>query len=71
MIMVTLSFPNGRTREVLLAGVPREGETIRLANGVEAPSLIVEHVLWNEGSDRGEEPTVLVVVRQRDEKPGR
>lgn len=67
MIRVELSFANGQRQEVLLAGVPRAGESIRLSNGAQTPSLIVEHVLWMEGSGNSPEPSVIVVVRPRSD----
>jgi hypothetical protein len=62
---VTLAYPSGQTREVLLAGVPRFGEHIRVKNGPEAPSLVVELVTWVEGTENPPEPTVIVAVRAR------
>jgi hypothetical protein len=62
---VTLLYPNGNTREILLAGVPRHGDHIRISNGPETPSLVVELVTWVEGSDTPPEPTVIVAVRPR------
>ncbi len=67
MITVTLSHPNGQRQEVLLAGVPRVGETIRLRNGFTNPSLLVESITWMQGDARDPEPTVLIIVRPRDE----
>lgn len=61
MILVILLYPDGQRREVILAGVPREGETIRLAS--EQMALTVEHVLWMEASN-GQRPAVLVSVRR-------
>ena len=58
--MVILLYPDGQREEVILAGVPREGETIRLNN--HGKPLTVEHVLWMEASN-GHEPAVLVSVR--------
>ncbi len=57
MITVILSQRGQRDREVILAGVPREGETIRVTNGGSGGSLIVEHVLWMEGTLREPEPS--------------
>jgi hypothetical protein len=63
---VTLVYPNdGGTREVLLLGVPRIGDYIRVANGPEEPLLIVERVTWTEGTEKPPEPMVLVSVRSR------
>ena len=60
MIAVILRHANGADQEVLLAGIPRIGELIRLRNGPTSPSYVVEHVLWLEGSP---EPSVVIVVR--------
>jgi len=62
---VILSYPNGQTREVLLASVPRTGDHIRLANGPESPTYVVESVTWVEGKESPPEPTVIVAVRAR------
>jgi hypothetical protein len=62
---VTLTFPNNQTKEVLLAGIPRFGEHIRLKNGPEAPVYVVELVTWVEGIENPPEPIVLVAVRAR------
>jgi len=69
VIVVTLSHPNGQQQDVLLAGVPRKGESIRLRNGVTDPALMVEHVLWMEGQDRSGEPSVVLVVRPHPGSP--
>ena len=66
MITVTLSHPNGQRQEVLLAGVPRKGDHIRLTNGV-SPSLEVLHVLWLQGTISSPEPDVIVVVQPHSE----
>lgn len=69
MITVIVSHPNGQRQEVLLAGVPRVGESIRLrSTEVTEPSLAVDHVLWEEGPN-GRDPTVLVLVRARKNEP--
>ncbi len=68
MITVILSQRGQRDREVILAGVPREGETIR-TNGAAGDSLLVEHVLWMEGTAREPEPSVIVVVRPHVDNP--
>jgi hypothetical protein len=60
VILVILLYPDGQRREVILAGVPRVGETIRLRN--ERKPLVIEHILWMESSN-GAEPSVLVSVR--------
>jgi hypothetical protein len=67
---VVLAYPNGRQREVLLAGVPRVGEHIRLADSkVDEPSLEVDFVLWSEGEGRNPDPTVVVSVHPRKNGP--
>jgi hypothetical protein len=62
---VTLSYPTSRTKEVLLAGIPRKGEHILLENGPDAPTLVVESVTWVEGTEDPPKPTVIVAVRER------
>lgn len=69
MITVTIVHPNGERQEVLLAGVPGVGHHVRLSNGVPSTTLVVEHVLWVEGSGRAAEPDVIVVVRPHVEGP--
>jgi hypothetical protein len=69
MIVVTLSYPNGQRRKVLLAGVPREGEHIRLENGAGEPSLVVDQVLWMEQEDDQPEPIVLIMVHPHRDGP--
>jgi hypothetical protein len=64
VILITLSYPNGRTREVALPEVPRVGDYIQPKDDVHLPSLIVEHVLWVEGDE-----DVVVSVRPRDNGP--
>jgi hypothetical protein len=58
--LVILLYPDGQRREVILAGVPIEGQTVRLRD--DRHPLMVEHVLWMESSN-GQEPAVLVSVR--------
>lgn len=58
-MVITLAYPNGNRTEVFLSEVPRVGEHIRLSNGAEEPWLIVEHVLWVEGT---KPPHVIVTV---------
>jgi hypothetical protein len=60
---VTLAFPDGQRQDVLLAGVPRKDDHIRLSNGMLTPALVVEHVLWQEGRGPLPKPTIIVVVR--------
>jgi hypothetical protein len=68
LIAVILSEKGQRDREILLAGIPRKGETIRLANGRDR-SLLVEHVLWLETGKGEAMPEVIIVVRPQDETP--
>lgn len=66
MISVVLKFKNGGQREIVLAGVPRRDDHIRLRDARE-PSLVVEHVLWLEGGNGfPETPSVIVAVRNAD-----
>lgn len=68
MISVVLLYPNGQRHPVLLAGVPRITDHIRLRNGVGAtPSFVVTHVLWMEGEGQSSEPSVIVAVRAADD----
>ena len=63
MITVTVSHRNGQRQDVLLAGVPRVGESVRLkSTDPSEPSLIVEDVLWSERRDSNGEPGVIVFV---------
>ena len=66
---VILSYPNGRTKEVLLYGVPRVGDHVQLANGPETPVLEVLFVTWIESAGRPPEPQVMITVRPRKEGP--
>lgn len=68
MNAVVLNYPTGATREVLLSGVPRVGEHIRLRDAKPSDqSLVVQHVLWMEGGSNGSpEPEVVVAVRPHD-----
>jgi hypothetical protein len=61
---VLLLYPNGQRQDILLAGIPRVGEHVRLANGPDTRSLVVEHVLWLEGSGRSPDPEVILSVRK-------
>ena len=70
MTTVIISFPSGNRQEVLLAGVPRVGESIRLrGKSADSPSLIVEHILWQEGRGDPPDPDIIVVVRERSTGP--
>jgi hypothetical protein len=60
---VVLLYPDGERQEVVLSGVPREGELIRLRNGRNDPRLLVQHVLWLEAFLPPPNPSVIVVVR--------
>jgi hypothetical protein len=59
--LVILLYPDGQRREVILAGIPVKGDTIRLAS--DPRSLVVEHRLWME-SGNGAEPVALISVRK-------
>jgi hypothetical protein len=61
---VLLLYPNGQRQDILLAGIPRIGEQIRLDNGPDAKALTVEHVLWIEGRGRAADPEVILSVRR-------
>jgi hypothetical protein len=71
MINVIISYPSGEREEVILSGVPRVGESIRLrTTKPDSPSLVVEAVLWQEGGmGNGPEPRVIVAVRPRPNGP--
>lgn len=69
MTTVTLSYPNGRRVEIILDQVPRKGESIQRTNGPEARTLIVEHVIWLEGSGENPDPGVLLLVRPHPDAP--
>lgn len=61
---VVLIYPNGDRDQVLLADVPRVGESIRRHSAVpNEPTLVVEHVLWMEANGGDRSPSVLVSVR--------
>jgi len=67
MIEVTLSYPNGAQKLVLLAGVPRVGECIRLdRENPNEPSLRVEYVAWLEAAGAEQAPSVLLKVRSSE-----
>ena len=61
MKRLILTFPSGRNQAILLAGVPRVAEHIRLMNG---PLLVVEHILWMEGEGSAPDPTIVIAVRE-------
>jgi hypothetical protein len=66
MITVTITHPNGQQQNVLLSGVPRVGESIRLRHvDLNSPALIVEHILWMESDGHDPEPRVIAMVRHR------
>jgi hypothetical protein len=60
---VILLYPNGQREAVMLAGVPSVGHYIRLVNGVQSPSLVVEAVTWMEAAEGHVSPTVILSVR--------
>ncbi len=70
MITVQLSHPDGTRQEILLAGVPRVGEGIRLKDHTpNDPALVVDYVMWIEGGERGKEPEVIAVVKHVQRVP--
>lgn len=69
IVKVTLAYPNGQRDDVQLAGVPRVGEQVRRLNGPESSALVVEYVVWMEGSGADREPAVLVGVRHHPGAP--
>lgn len=66
MTTVVISYPNGDRDEVLLAGVPRAGDSIRLTNGRPGATLLVLHVLWIAPDTKEPGPQVVIEVRDRD-----
>jgi hypothetical protein len=66
VITVILLYPNNRRQEVMLAGVPREGERIALDNNGSAPTLVVDQVTWLEGEGRAPDPEVVISVHVAD-----
>lgn len=73
MITITLSWPNRRTREVLLAAIPSVGDHIQLTddNGGDPGSLetwVVETVTYLEGKGRTPDPQVMVNVHSLPER---
>ena len=70
VISVELVYPTGARRDVLLADVPRVGESIRPRDAnANTPSFVVDHVLWLEGGVDAPEPSVVVVVRNHVTDP--
>ena len=61
-----LLYPNGQRQDILLAGIPRQGEYIRLDNGPNIPPLVIDSVLWLEGRGRAPEPEVILSVHVSD-----
>ena len=63
-VAVVISYvESGQREEVLLSNVPRKGDRIRLRNGMSAPSVIVEDVVWMEAFLPPPNPSVIIVVR--------
>jgi len=62
-MLVTLSYPSGDTKEVLLAGDPDKGDFIRLRNGPNEPPLVVESKIWVEGREAPPDPVLILKVR--------
>ncbi len=71
MITVIVSYPNGEREEVILAGVPRIGESVRLNSGDPSQAaFIVEHVIWTEGGGNGRrDAEVILTIRKRTDQP--
>jgi hypothetical protein len=74
IVNVKLQYPNRRTRQVPLAGIPRVGDYVQLATKEdqspgENALLVVEAVTWTEGRGRAPDPAVIVSVRPRVDGP--
>jgi hypothetical protein len=65
VIAITLLYPNNVREEVVVAGVPRVGEHIRMSNASAASAtLVVDYVLWiARGEGGGVAPSVIISVR--------
>jgi len=59
--MVTITYPNGRRRDVFLDGIPRVGERIRTKDGMDGAALVVEHVLYLEAGENGGSTSIIGV----------
>lgn len=60
---IVLFYPNGQREEVVLSGVPRVGDHVRIRNGRgTTPDLIVDAVLWMEAFLPPPNPSVVVIV---------
>jgi hypothetical protein len=59
--LVILLYPDGQRREVILATIPVEGDTIRLKD--DRQTLVVEHRLLMEAGNNGAEAIALISVR--------
>jgi hypothetical protein len=70
VITTVLSFPDGTRQDVLLAGVPRVGDSVRLRGNGASPPLLVQHVLWMEITGPGQDATVILEVRPLDNQGG-
>lgn len=62
-----LLYRNGQRRDLLLAGIPRQGERVVLDNGRDEPALVVDLVTWVEGKGRTPDPEVILSVHKADE----
>jgi hypothetical protein len=77
VITVTLQWPNRRTRETLLEGIPRIGDHIEPNDNPRDPgaseTLVVEMITWTEGrmGQNGEqsEPNVIISVHPYKSSP--
>lgn len=61
MQQIVIAFPDHHEQELLLAGVPRVGDRIRLINGT-VQTWVVREILWLEADGREEAPSVIVSV---------
>lgn len=68
MSLVVISYRNGVQKEVLLAGVPRVGDQIRLRDAAPGdPALMVDSVVWVQGDNNGSpDPQVMIMVHTHD-----
>lgn len=67
MIPVILHYRTGVQHKVLLAGVPRVGEQIRLRHiSPDEEALVVDAVIWVEGGNGSPEPQVIALVHEHD-----
>jgi hypothetical protein len=65
-MIITLVFPEGQMRKMVVEAMPRKGEFIRLANGI-TDTLLVEAVLHEEVPDLP--PVIKIGVRVQTNGP--